>query len=168
MVRFGRLDAGWIRKRLEAAGVDAELAASAAELSEGSMGAAMRLISEGNIPALRELAGHINQLIAGRVVIDLPAWLRQAAEKHAEKELERDPLSSKDAAFRGGLNSYLTFIGNQFRRHLRQTDDAEELERICAAIDAVWRCQMYLDANVNVPVALGQLAGAWAGEFVAA
>jgi hypothetical protein len=62
---------------------------------------------------------------------------------------------------------YLSLAARRFRARLQETSDADDLERACRAIDAITRCQMYLDGNVNVAVALGQLAAAWAGEFVA-
>jgi len=165
IVRFGSLDIKLVRDRLEKQGVDPTLAADAAELSDGSLGGAMSLIAKGIVPAARELQKQIEQLLAGRPPDDLPGWLKHAADRHAEKELERDPLGSKESATRAGLNLYLSFIARWFRTHLRKTTDAAQLELICRAIDAISRCQMYLDANVNVPVALGQLAAAWEAEF---
>lgn len=161
IVRFARLDDAWIRTQLEKQGVESALAADAAELSEGSIGMARSMIAEGIVPMARQLQEQIEQLFSGRAPADLPGWLRQAAEKHAEKELERDPLGSKESATRAGLNLYLSFAARLLRIRLRQTADAEQLERICRAVDSLARSQMYLDANVNVPVALGQLAAAW-------
>ena len=94
----------------------------------------------------------------------MPGWLRKAADAHAEMELVRDPLGSKDAATRGGLALYLTLAARRFGQQLRKTSDANDLDRACRAIDAVSRCTMYLDANVNTAVALGQLAAAWTND----
>jgi hypothetical protein len=37
-------------------------------------------------------------------------------------------------------------------------DDADALERACAMIEALARTERYVDENVNVPLALQQLA----------
>jgi DNA polymerase III subunit delta' len=168
IVRFASLDLKLVKSQLEKRGIEPAMAAEAAELSDGSLGGALRLISEGVIPAARQLHQQLDGLLNGRAMADLPGWLKSAADAYAEKELERDPLGSKEAATRAGLALYLSLAARRFRRRLRETSDTDELEQACAAIDSVARCQMYLDANVNVPVALGQLAGAWEGEFVSA
>jgi DNA polymerase III delta' subunit len=168
IVRFAALDTKLIRSRLEKQGIEPQIAAEAAELSDGSLGGAMNLIAEGIVPAAAELRKQIDQLLAGRAPADLPAWLKRAADNHAEKALQRDPLGSKESATRAGLDLYLSFIARWLRMRLRQTTDADQLEMLCRAIDAIARCQMYLDANVNVPVALAQLASEWEGEFVSA
>ncbi|HUB25311.1 MAG TPA: DNA polymerase III subunit delta' [Tepidisphaeraceae bacterium] len=167
IVRFASLDTKAVQARLEKQGIDSATAADAAELSEGSLGGAMNLISEGLIPRARELEMQIEQLFAGHAPADLAGWLKHAADQHAETELERDPLGSKESATRAGLNLYLSFAARWLRVRLRQTADADQLEQTCRAIDAMSRFQMYLDANVNVPLALGQLAAAWDAEFAA-
>ena len=82
---------------------------------------------------------------------DLPGWFKKAAEAYAEKQLERDELGSKDAATREGLSAV-----PERRRRARppaaggDATTPSELERACAAIDAIVRAEQYLDANVNV------------------
>jgi DNA polymerase-3 subunit delta' len=166
IVRFARLDAGLIRMQLENRKIETKTAAEAALLADGSLGGALRLISEGILPAAAELNAQIDGLLQGRAPADMAGWLKKAADAHAEKELERDPLSSKEFATRAGLAMYLSLAARRFRARLHETSDADDLERACRAIDAITRCQMYLDGNVNVAVALGQLAAAWAGDFV--
>jgi DNA polymerase III delta' subunit len=175
LVRFGTLPTELIRQKLEKQGIEPEIAAEAADLSDGSLGGAMRLIQEQILPAARQLQRQIDDLIASAEALpsahlpgDIPALFKQAADAYAERQLEKDPLSSKEFATRDGLALYLNLAFRQFRRRLRQTSESDQLERTCCAIDAIARCQMYLDANVNVPVALGQLAAAWMGEFAAA
>jgi hypothetical protein len=63
------------------------------------------------------------------------------------------------------LGLFSALIAERFRRQLHAAGNAEDRQRICAGIDAIARCQMYMDANVNVPVALGQLVAAWTEEF---
>jgi hypothetical protein len=41
---------------------------------------------------------------------------------------------------------------------LEETDDPDELERTCAAIDALAQSEEYLDGNVNIPLIFQQLA----------
>jgi DNA polymerase-3 subunit delta' len=167
LVRFGTLDTKLIRQRLEKQAIEPAIASEAAELSDGSIGGALRLINEQILPIARHLQQQIDDLIAGNPPSDLPGFFKQAAEAHADRQLAKDPLASKDNHTRDGLALYLNLAARHFRRRLRDTKDANELERICSAIDAIARCQLYLDANVNIPVALGQLAAAWAGEFAA-
>jgi DNA polymerase III subunit delta' len=168
LVRFAPLETALVRKRLEKQGIDPATATEAAEISDGSLGGAMRLISEGTLPPAQQLRRQADELLNGHAPDDFPGFLTKAAGAYADKRLERDPLGSKEAATRAGLAMFLRIAAERFRARLHQTKDAEEVERTCCAIDAVRRCQMYLDANVNVPVALGQLAAAWAGEFVSA
>jgi DNA polymerase-3 subunit delta' len=167
LVRFGALDEKLVRTELEKRGIDPATAEQAAALSDGSLGGALRLISQQILPAATKLHEQIDAILAGRPAGDVAGWLKQAAESYAERELERDPLSSKESATRTGIALYLALAARRFRQRLTQTNDADELERICQAIDATARCQMYLDGNVNIPVLLGQVAAAWAGEFAA-
>jgi hypothetical protein len=46
-------------------------------------------------------------------------------------------------------------------------DDADELERSCAAIDAIIRSEQYLDANVNTSLVFQQLAATLRRQAVA-
>jgi hypothetical protein len=97
-------------------------------------------------------------LFAGRAPDDLPGWFKKAAEAYAEKQLARDPLGSKDAATREGLSLYLNIAADHVRRRLTHLDDPDELERACAAIDAIIRAETYLDGNVNTSLVFQQLA----------
>jgi DNA polymerase III subunit delta' len=165
LVPFGPLDNSLVVDRLKAEGLEAKTASEAAELSGGSIGAAMRLISEGTLASAREAAEQIDQFFTGRAPPDFAGWLAKAAGAYAEKQLERDPLASKESATRAGLGLFSALIAERFRRRLYAAKDGEDRQRICAGIDAIARCQMYMDANVNVAVALGQLVAAWTEEF---
>jgi hypothetical protein len=166
LLRFAPLDAALVRKRLEKQGIDPATAAEAAEISDGSLGGAMRLISEGTLPAARQLRRQADELLKGHAPDDFPGFLTKAAGAYADQQLQRDPLGSKEAATRAGLAMFLRIAAERFRTRLHETSDAGDVERTCAAIDAVRRCQMYLDANVNVPIALGQLAAEWNRELI--
>jgi DNA polymerase-3 subunit delta' len=159
IVRFAALAPELVAKQLAGRGIDAKTAASASAFAEGSLGLALKWIEDGVIDAAGQLAAQVEQLLAGRgCAADLPDWFKAAAESYAQKQMERDPLSSKDQATREGLGLYLHIAGNTMRRKLAATDDPERLEQICAGIDALARAEMYLDANVNIPLTFQQLA----------
>jgi len=122
------------------------------------LGVALKWSTDGVIEPARELAGQVDGALDGAPPPDLPGWLRKAADAYAEKQLQRDELGSKDQATREGLTLYLMMAGEQARRRLIEQQDPAELERACAAIDAIFRAETYLDANVNTAVALQQLA----------
>ena len=167
VVRFAPLPEPVVRSELESRGIDPKTANTAAKLADGSLGVALRWIEDGVVPAALELKSLLDDALApspGRAVerrVDLPEWFKSAAESYAEKQLKRDPLSSKDAATREGLTVYLRLTAARFRRELRDPAATPAcLERSAARIDAVSRAAIYLDANVNVPLVFQQLAGA--------
>lgn len=157
-VRFSALSEDFVRHALHARGIDAPIADRAADLSRGSLGVALKWIEDGVVEPAAELAGYMDAAFSGKPQADLPAWFKKAAEDYAQKQLDRDELASKDQATREGLSLYLTVAGERFRRKLAEASDPSELERACAAIDALARAETYLDANVNTAVALQQLA----------
>jgi DNA polymerase-3 subunit delta' len=157
-VRFSSISLKIVRRELEKRGIDGATAADAAELSDGSIGMALRWIEDGVISPAKELAARMDELFAGGDTGDLAGWLKSAADAYADKQLERDELASKDAAVRTGLAMYLALAGRRLRKHLAKADDPLSLDRACAAIDAMARAEMYLDANVNISVALQQFA----------
>lgn len=158
IVRFSVLDEEFVREGLRKRGIEAALADTAAELSRGSLGVALKWIDDGVIAPAAELAEQVDGAFEGKPPADLPGWFRKAAEAYAQKQLDRDELASKDQATREGLTLYLTIAGERFRRRLAAGDDPAELERACAAIDAIARAETYLDANVNTAIALQQLS----------
>ena len=167
VVRFAPLPEPVVRSELESRGIDPKTANTAAKLADGSLGVALRWIEDGVVSAALELKSLLDDALApspGRAVerrVDLPEWFKCAAENYAEKQLKRDPLSSKDAATREGLTVYLRLTAARFRRELRDPAATPAcLERSAARIDAVSRAASYLDANVNVPLVFQQLAGA--------
>jgi DNA polymerase III subunit delta' len=106
----------------------------------------------------------MDQLFAGKAPEDLPGWFRRAADAYAEKQLGRDELASKDQATREGLTLYLTLAGEHIRRRLTEIDDPGELESACTVIDALTQAEMYLDANVSIPLVFQQLAAELEGQ----
>lgn len=158
IVRFSALDREMVRKELTKRGIDAKLAADAAELSRGSLGIALKWIEDGVIIPARELTGQIDAAFEGKPPADLPNWLKHQSEEYAKKQLERDELASKDQATREGLSLYLMIAAERARKQLAEEHAPPQLERACAAIDAIARAENYLDCNVNTSIVLQQLA----------
>lgn len=166
-IRFGLLDEAVVARELQKRGVDRDTAARAARFTGGSLGVALKWIEDGVIDPAGELIGQIDDLFAGRPPEDSPSWFKRAADAYAEKQLTRDPLGSKDAATREGLALYLNLAAEHARRRLAELDDGDELERTCAAIDAIARAEGYLEGNVNVSLVFQQLAATLKNQAVA-
>jgi DNA polymerase III subunit delta' len=158
IVRFAALDDERVRSELLKRGLSKTQATNAAKYAEGSLGIALKWHNEGVIDAANELVDRLEAIQSGRPAMELPAWFKKAADAYAEKQLERDELASKDQATREALALYLRIASQYFRSQLAGDIDSEELERRCAAIDAIVRAENYLDANVNIPLIFQQLA----------
>jgi DNA polymerase III delta' subunit len=157
-VRFASLDPKIVAKELQRRDIDASTAATAAELSQGSIGLALRWIEDGVIPPAQKLAEDMDRYLAGHGAADISDRLKAIGEAYAEKQLERDEFSSKDNATRTGVAMYLSLAAQRLRIRMQQSNDPALLDRACAAIDAMFQTEIYLGANVNIPVALQQLA----------
>jgi DNA polymerase-3 subunit delta' len=168
IVRFLPLDEQVVKKELIRRGVDAAVAATAAELSDGSLGVALRWIADGMLEKAREVAGQVDAVMGGRTAFDLIDLVKKAAETSVEIALKRDELMSKDAAMRASLGTYFSIAARRLRQRLAQSDDLDQLERGCVAIDALAQSEKYLDANVNVSLVLEQLAANFAPAIPAA
>jgi DNA polymerase-3 subunit delta' len=160
LIAFASLGQGVVRDQLAGRGIDPQEAADAADLSEGSLGLALRWIEDGVVPAARDLHGHMRAMAEGRMPgASLEAWFKAAADEYAKRQLDRDPLASKDQATREGLGLYLRLAALYFRRQLASgAHDAEALDRLCSAIEDLNRTETYLDANVNTALAFQQLS----------
>jgi DNA polymerase III subunit delta' len=156
VVRFAALDESLVKKELTKRGIAAQDAADAAHFSEGSLGTAIKWLEDEVVPHARDLTAKMQQTLHGNPPADLPEWFKKAADAYAEKQLERDELSSKDQATREGLALYLRLASNAFRQTLRSAT-GEDAERACRAIDALDRAGNFLDANVNVSLVFQQL-----------
>jgi DNA polymerase-3 subunit delta' len=156
-IRFAALPEELVKQELIKRGITADLAASAAALSEGSLGESLRWIEDGIIVLATELIAQLEQVAGGGGAAELQDWFKKAAESYAEKQLARDELSSKDQATRQGYALYLRLASLHFRRRLLEADDADAIEQICCAIDAVAQAEAYLDANVNIALVFQQL-----------
>jgi DNA polymerase III subunit delta' len=158
LLRFAALTETAVCEQLHKRGIETKLTAEAARLSRGSLGIALKWIEDGVVEPARELAEQVDGALEGRPPTDLPGWLKKAAEGYAEKQLARDELASKDQAMREGMSLYLLIATERARKRLKEQQDPAELERACAAIDAIARAEMYLDCNVNTAIALQQLS----------
>jgi DNA polymerase III subunit delta' len=158
VIGFVPLDESVLLSELGKRGLSKSAAAAAARFAEGSLGEALRWTSDGVIDAAGQLVGKIDDIFAGKAAGDLPDWFKAAAEAYAEKQLERDELSSKDQATRQAMGLYLRLAAEHLRMKFPKTSDPVELERSCKAIEAIAQAERYLDANVNIPLLFGQLA----------
>jgi DNA polymerase-3 subunit delta' len=157
-VRFHALDANLVARELQKRGIDPASAKHAADLAEGSLGTAIKWIEDGVIPFAEQLERHLDDLLTGRPADDLAEFFKTAAEAFAKKQVERDENVSLDQAKRESLSLYLRLAGQRFRRLLRESDDARELDLACSAIETIARADDYLDANVTIAVIFQQLA----------
>jgi DNA polymerase-3 subunit delta' len=155
-IRFAELDETLVRKELERRGVKEPAAVAA--LAHGSLGTALRWSEDGVIQPAQQLIAQLDAVLAGKSTDDLPGFFRKAADDYAARQLERDPLGSKDQASRAGLDIYLSIAAEHLRRRLAEATEPDRLESLCAMIEAVGQAESYLDANVNVAVALQQLS----------
>jgi DNA polymerase-3 subunit delta' len=156
MILFVPLDAQTIREQLECRGVDRAAATEAARLCDGSLGTALQWIADGLLPPARAVADAIDAILDGKPTPDLAELLRKSAQLQIEKILARDELTSKDSAMRDALGIFLSIASRQLRQRLRE-GDADLIETACQAIDLLAQTEKYLDANVNVSLALEQL-----------
>lgn len=158
IVRFGPLRRDVIERFLADRSIDQPTATSAALLADGSLGLALRWIEDGVVQQAGELAGLLPKWLGGRETEELPGWFKRAAEAYADRQIERDPLASKDAATRDGLAIFLRVAADSIRHLLTETDDPAVQEHLCGAIEAIVQAEGHLDANVNVSLAFGQLS----------
>jgi DNA polymerase-3 subunit delta' len=157
---FAALSDKTVFNQLKLKGVDPKTAELATRLADGSLGTALLWAEDGVVERARDLVAHLDGLLMGRPTADLGDWLKSAADAYAARQIERDPLSSKDFATRNGIGVYLRLAARHLRGVLRETDDPDRLENVCCAIDAIAACERYLDGNVNIALALQQLGGA--------
>jgi DNA polymerase-3 subunit delta' len=156
LVRFALLPDDVVTAELTRRGIADADARDAARFARGSIGQALQWIADGVLARARELVTMVDALLAGRRVDDLWGWFKKSADAYAEKQLERDALSSKDQATREGLSLYLSLAAEHLRGQLLG-DDPAELERVADAIDAIVRAEEYLDGNVNTQLVFQQL-----------
>jgi len=166
IVRFGPLETKVVERELAKRKIDKPTAAEAAKLAEGSLGVAMKWVEDGVVTSARDLIKRLDAILNGKPAGDLADWFKKAADAYAEKQLERDKLSSKDQATREALAIYLKIASNHFRTQLAELpENPDALESACVAIDVIARAENYLDSNVNVALTFQQLAASLEREF---
>jgi DNA polymerase-3 subunit delta' len=154
-VVFSPLPEDLVREQLQSRGVDRPAAAEAARLADGSLGMALQWITDGLLQPAAAVANSIDALLSGDGGVNFSDLLRKSAEAQVEKVLARDELTSKDAAMRDALGLFLSIAARRLRQRLHQGD--ADPEPACEMIDAIAQGEKYLDANVNVSLALEQL-----------
>jgi DNA polymerase-3 subunit delta' len=159
LIRFAALDETLVRDQLQKHGIKRDQAAIAARFADGSLGLAMRWIEDDVISHAQQLTKMLEAIVAGGSASQLQTWFKSAADAYAQKQLQRDPLASKDQATREGLVLYLRLASSFFRGKLAEEKDPQSLERICTAIDAIVRAEDYLESNVNIPLVFQQFSG---------
>jgi DNA polymerase III delta' subunit len=165
IVKFAPLPAEIVERELRQRGIDGESAQSAVRWADGSLGVALRWLKDDVIGPASELARQMDAILAGKMPDDWPGWFRRAAEGYADKQLERDPLGSKDQATREGLSTYLRVAGEEVRRRLAEQGGAAGAEVYCATIESLADAERYLDANVSIPLVFQNLAATLERRF---
>jgi DNA polymerase-3 subunit delta' len=158
LVRFASLDPALVTRELIKRDIEKPTAQQAADLSEGSLGTALKWIEDDVIPHAQQLLKQLDDLLANRPPNDLPDWFKSAAETYAKKQTDRDENTSLDQAKREGLSLYLKIASQKFRQVLKDPANPCQLDQACAAIEAIAQAGDYLDANVNIPLVTQQLA----------
>lgn len=156
-VTFNALSDDVVAAELKRRGIGDADARDAATFARGSIGLALKWIADGVLPRAREVVATFDTLFRGGQADDLWGLFKKSADAYAEKQLERDELSSKDQATREALGLYLRIAAEHVRGRLTSDDEAE-IERAADVIDAIVRAEEYLDANVNMPLVFQQLA----------
>ncbi len=156
-VVFNALPDQVVAAALQRRGIGDTDARDAATFARGSIGLALKWIEDGVLPRAREVAATFDTIFQGGHADDLWGMFKKSADAYAEKQLERDELSSKDQATREALGLYLRIAAEHIRARLASDGEAE-IERAANIIEAIVRSEDYLDANVNMPLVFQQLA----------
>lgn len=167
-VPFSSLPRQRVIDELRRRGIDTADATDAADFADGSLGLALRWVEDGVIPHARQLGMLLRRVLdsANPDASELQSLIQTAAGEYADKQLEHDELASRAQATREGLMIFLKLSAQMLRSRLRQTDDPDLLERLCAGIDAIVKAENYLDANVNTSLVFQQLTISLEGQGV--
>ncbi len=155
-VRFLPLDDELIRAKLSETGMTARDAADAARFAGGSLGLAHRWLADGIIQHALELEKLLHQ--GAGSLSGLGPVLKSAGEAYADRQIARDKLASRDQMNRDGISIMLGIGAAVFSRMLKNDNETDDDERICAAIEAFGESGALLDANVNVSLIFQHLA----------
>lgn len=178
LVQFGYLPIDRVRSELIKRGIDAKDAADAAEMSEGSIGLALRWLEDGVVAAGRELLASLDELPGSAMT--LSGWFKQFAEAYVKTQQAREDAKkkrtnadegdeheekiSKDVTIREGLHIMLRLAAGRFRQQLASAGYESEPAR-CEQIEATFEAARYLDRNVNVALVMENLVMRWSRAF---
>jgi DNA polymerase-3 subunit delta' len=158
IIAFAPLASELVQAQLQLAGLDAQAAADAAALAEGSLGNALQWTRSGVIAKARELRENLGAYVQGKLsFMDFRKWLEKSADDFAEHEMTVDPEGSRDQAKRRGLSLYLLLAANMLRHRLRLLPDTQRRLATCAAIDELVKAETFIDSNVSTGVLLDSL-----------
>ena len=160
MVRFCSLAESDGIEIVEAQGIDRLQAQQAIRLANGSPGLAIRWLQDNVLLGATTLRKHLDSgTDPQRLASDLAAFLKQASEDYAKKQLERDPVGSEDGFKRDGLNLYLRLAADHLRTRLPTAASLEAVDLIATKIESIRRAEGYIDGNVNTALVLQQISG---------
>ncbi len=156
MVRFAPIAPAEAMKILARHKIEPAVASAAIELAGGSPGQALAWITDDVVAASARLLALIGQPANAAA---LAIQLKDAADAYAKKQLEHDPAGSEDGFKRLGLTTYLRIIADHLRAALPHAGSIADAGQICKQIESISRTEQYVDGNVNLSLALQQIAG---------
>lgn len=199
IVLFSALSDTVIVNALKQRGATMEQAELLARLSCGSLGRALAWFNQEDAPTdvrptkaattakpksekpaadvftwVRHLTAGLDNLANGRGgSLELAATIHSQAEQYAQREMKRDPLTSKDRAIRDGVAVLLGFVAAWFDDRLRNrvgspvsmplpsSVQALPESTIAECLSIIRKAEVQLDANAHVGLLLAATATAW-------
>jgi len=158
LVSFAPLPEKVVMEGLKNRGLATSVAKEAARYAQGSLGLAIKWEADGVIATASQLSEQLEAMLNGKEGPWLGDFFKKSAEAYATRQIELDKLTSKDQATRDGLAIYLKIASQILREHLKEQKDADRLERICQAIDALAQAETYVYSNVNMALIYQQLS----------
>lgn len=161
-VLFRPLSRPALLRALADRGCQPEPAQRAAELSGGSLGLSLRWIEDGVIDQHAALLPVLRALPDVGAAEQLTELLKTAADKHAERQLERDALTSKEQSTREGYALHLDLIQRLLAASMRGASGSAGLtatpSTLAGWIEAIDEALGLIDANVTGQLMLRHLA----------
>ncbi len=156
-VTFRALDALSLERWLAGSGLEFPTAQRTWLLgyADGSPGVLKEAVEHGLFAWHETLTPMLRAIEDGRFVLELGGALATCADSWAESWVDSHKNASKDAANRDGAAKVLHLVGEHFRRELASSRDPTPY---LAAVDAVAQCERHVDASVQIPLAMGNLA----------
>ena len=158
LVRFQPLSEPEAIAILVAQGIDPTQAQHAVRSANGSPGLALRWLQDGVVMGAATLRKLLDAPDPQRGPSELAAFLKQASEDYAKKQIDRDPAGSEDGFKRDGLTVYLSLAADHLRRKLPTSPSHDQTDALAGKIDSIRRAEMYIDGNVNTSLVLQQIS----------